>query len=246
MSLSEWAQGTDGQPPVVATAAWKGGVGKSTFARELAYLLDAVLVDLDWDRGCSSRSMGYRHEQYTRYPLQEAFDRKVAPRPVKRRRTADFVPSYPDFVDEQPDRDTVTEALLSWAREWQRPVLVDTHPGGCESTYGAVNAARVIVVPVELTKECLNATEGMVEELTSHPLLLTPNLVSAPPAWARKQLRDIVGSHGGFPTGPNVHEEKWLKKRRINVAISSEPVAKKHQGFVDKMDELVEKVLNYG
>lgn len=245
-SLVQWAEGTDGQPPVVTTAAWKGGDGKSTFARELAYLLGGVLVDLDWDRGCSSRSMGYRYERYMRYPLQDAFQKGIIPRPIKGRRMADLVPSYPALVDEQPERDAVTDALLEWAREWQRPVVVDTHPGGCEVTYGAVNAANVVVVPAVLVKESLNALEGMVDELTSHPLLITPNKVSAPPTWARKQLREITSSHGGIPTGPIVHDESWLEKRKINVAVSSEPVPKRAQRFVDAMDVLVEKVINYG
>lgn len=245
-SLVEWAEGTGGQPPIVTAAAWKGGDGKSTFARELAYLLGAVLVDLDWDRGCSSRSMGYRYEKYVRYPMQDAFRNGTVPRPVKGRRMADLVPSYPGLVDEQPDREAVTDALLKWAREWQRPVVVDTHPGGCEATYGAVNAANVAVVPAVLTKESLNALEGMVDELTSHPLLITPNKVSAPPSWARKQLRTITSSHGGFPTGPVVHDESWLRSRRINVAVSSEPVPKRAMRFVGSMDGLVDAVINYG
>jgi len=245
-TLVQWAEGTDGQPPVVAVAAWKGGDGKSTFARELAYLLDAVLVDLDWDRGNSSRSMGYRYEQFVRYPLQDAFQKGIIPRPIKGRRMADLVPSYPGLVDEQPDRETVTDALLRWAREWQRPVVADTHPGGCELTYGAVNSANVVVVPAVLEKGSLNALEGMVDELSNHPLLITPNKISAPPAWARRQLRDITTSHGGYPTGPLVHDETWLKRRKINVALASEPVPKQAQRFVGAMDDLVEKVINYG
>ncbi|MFF4709597.1 hypothetical protein [Streptomyces sp. NPDC001297] len=245
-TLVQWAEGVDGQPPVIASAAWKGGDGKSTIARELAYLLGAVLVDFDWDRGCSSRSMGYRYEQYVRYPLQDAFAKGTTPRPITGRRMADFVPSYPGLVDEQPDRDQVTDSLLMWARELGRPLVVDTHPGGCEVTYGAVNAASVVVVPAVLVKESLNALEGMVDELTNHPLLITPNKVSAPPAWARKQLRDITSSHGGFPTGPVVHEETWLKTRKINIAASSEPVPKRAERFVNAMDALAEKVINYG
>ena len=245
-TVLEWSEGTDGQPPVIASAAWKGGDGKSTIAREMAYQLDAVLVDLDWDLGCSSRSMGYRYERFVRYPLQDAFLKGTTPRPVKGRRMADLVPSYPGLVDEQPDRDTVTDALLSWARELGRPLVVDTHPGGCELTYGALNAAKVIVVPAVLTKESLNALEGMVDELTNHPLLITPNKVAAPPKWARDRLRKIAGSHGGFPLGPLVHEEVWLHKRKINVAVSSEPVPKRAHRFVRSMDALVGEVINYG
>lgn len=97
-----------------------------------------------------------------------------------------------------------------------------------------------------LTKESLNALEGMVDELSNHPLLITPNKVSAPPVWARNKLRKITASHGGFPTGPIVRQERFLTTRKINVAVSSEPVPKSAQRFVTSMDKLAEKVINYG
>lgn len=244
-TLEEWAKGNGTRPPIVTSAAWKGGDGKSTTARELAYLLDAVLVDLDWDAGCSTRSMGYRHENHVRFPLEDAFLKRQTPSPVRGRRKADLVPSYPGLADEQPDRDEVTESLERWAREWGRPIVVDTHPGGCELTYGAVNAADVVVVPAVLVKESLNALEGMVDELTDYPLLITPNKVSNPTAWARNRLKSIVGAHD-LPTGPLVYDEEWIRKRTINIAISSEPVAKRARRYVDSMDALVEAVINYG
>jgi chromosome partitioning protein len=244
-TLNEWAKGNGTRPPIVAVAAWKGGDGKSTTARELAYLLNAVLVDFDWDRGCSSRSMGYRHENYVRYPMQDAFRKKQVPTPIRGRRKADLLPSYPGLVDEQPDRDEVTETLERWAREWERPIVADTHPGGCELTYGAVNAADVVVVPAVLVKDSLNALEGMVDELTDYPLLVTPNKVDHPTQWARNRLKGIVGKHD-LPTGPLVYDEEWIRKRTRNLAISSEPVPKRAQRYVDSMDALAEAVINYG
>ncbi|NWF30879.1 ParA family protein [Streptomyces sp. PKU-EA00015] len=243
-SLVEWAKGNGTRPPIVTCAAWKGGDGKSTTARELAYLLDAVLVDLDWDAGCSSRSMGYRHENYVRSPLRDGFTKGRTPTPISGRRKADLVPSYPDLVEEQPHRDEVTDALERWARDWNRPVVVDTHPGGCEATYGAVNAADTVVVPAVMVKESLNALEGMVDELTDYPLLITPNKVDSPPQWARRRLAEIVKRHD-IPMGPLVYDEPWIRKRTINIAISSEPVAKRARRFVDSMDGLVKAVINY-
>lgn len=244
-SLAEWAKGNGVRPPIVACAAWKGGDGKSTKARELAYQLGAVLVDLDWDAGCSSRSMGYRHERYVRYPLQEAFKTGRAPTPISGRRKADLVPSYPGWADEQPHRDDITAALERWAEEWGRPIVADTHPGGCEATYGAINAADTIVVPAVMVKDSLNALEGMVDELSDYPLLITPNKVDSPPAWARKRLKTIVGKYD-LPMGPLVYDEEWIRKRTINIAISSEPVAKRAMRFVGSMDDLAKAVINYG
>jgi len=47
---------------IVTVAARKGGVGKTTLAYELAWLLDAPLVDLEFDDGSATRMWGYRHE----------------------------------------------------------------------------------------------------------------------------------------------------------------------------------------
>lgn len=244
-SLVEWATGDGTQPPIVTVAAWKGGDGKSTLARELAYLLGGVLLDGDWDRGCSSRSMGYRSERFVRYPLREAFRKGTTPVPVSGRRKADLIPSYPELVDEQPDRDEVTEAVMRWARDLKRPIIADTHPGGSEMTYGLVNAANVVAVPAVMVKDSLNALEGMVDELTDYPLLITPNKVSAPPGWARRRLSKIVDQHN-LPVGPLIRDEAWISKRTRNFAISSEPVPKQAARFVASMDRLSEAVINYG
>ena len=50
----------------MTVAARKGGVGKTTLAYELAWLLDAPLVDLEFDEGSATRMWGYRHETRVR------------------------------------------------------------------------------------------------------------------------------------------------------------------------------------
>ena len=126
---------------IVSVAAWKGGVGKSTLAYELAFLLDAPLVDLDWDRGGVTRHWGYRHENRMRAPLLDAIERGRTPTPLRGDLKPDLVPSHPDLVDNQPTPEDMANALEKWAGEWGRDyVIVDTHPGGVASTYGAISA----------------------------------------------------------------------------------------------------------
>lgn len=243
-TVLEWATQWASRPPIVASIAYKGGDGKSTLAREVAYQTGSVLVDFDWDRGCSSRSMGYRHERFTHAPLLEAFEKGVTPTPIKGKRKADLIPSHPDFVNFQPDPETGADALENWARTLRRPLMIDTHPGGCDSTYAALKAADVIMVPAVFAKESLNALEGMLEELTDHPLLIVPHKVQSPPAWARKRLRDMV-SRFDVPVGPVVSMETWIPTRTLNVAVCSEPVAKRAEPYVRQIDKLVEAVINY-
>ena len=49
-------------PKFVVCHSRKGGVGKTTLAYELAWLLGAPLVDLEWEGGSASRKWGYRYE----------------------------------------------------------------------------------------------------------------------------------------------------------------------------------------
>ncbi|MGX1976843.1 hypothetical protein [Streptomyces kronopolitis] len=244
-TIEEWAAGDGDRPPVVAVTAWKGGDGKSTKARELAYQLGAVLADFDWDLGGSTRSMGYRHEKYVQAPLLDAFRTGKPPRLVTGRRKADLVMSHPDWQHEQPDREVVSDAIYQWARHWKRPIVADTHPGGCPSTYGALDAADLVVVPVVLVKDSLNALEGMLDELVDYPLLIVPNKVKAPPAWARKKLKDLAREHD-VPVGPLVRFETWLENRSLNCAITSEPVPKRAERYVASIDKVVERVINFG
>lgn len=57
----------------------KGGVGKSTVAYELAWLLEAPLVDLEWENGGVTRKWGYRYEDRASSPILTAFQRGTPP-----------------------------------------------------------------------------------------------------------------------------------------------------------------------
>src|SRR5664280_1905558 len=179
---------------IVTIAAYKGGVGKTTLALELAYLLDAPLVDVDWDRGGATRRWGYRHEDRIRAPLLDALAHQRTPRLVRGHGKADLVPSHPELALAQPSSEDIATALEKWAGEWGRPwVVVDTHPGGVSSTFGAMNAATVVLVPIQLATNSLNALEGMLEEAADYPIVVVPNMVpTVPPASAVRRLRELA------------------------------------------------------
>ena len=65
---------------ICVVASRKGGVGKSTVAYELAAVLDAVLLDLEWDGGGVSSTWGYRHEGRATDALLSAIERDRTPR----------------------------------------------------------------------------------------------------------------------------------------------------------------------
>jgi len=64
---------------IITVAAYKAGVGKTTLALELAYLLDAPLIDLDWDKGGATRRWGYKAGESS--PLLDALAHDKTPRP---------------------------------------------------------------------------------------------------------------------------------------------------------------------
>ena len=202
----------------------KGGVGKTLIALELSWLLDAVLTDLDWDGGCASRSMGYLHEKFSKVPLLDAFESGKAPKPRKMVRRPDLVPSHPDLEANQPEADQLAPMLIQWAKEWDRPVVCDTHPGGSPATLGACAAADVVIVPVVLGTRELNALEQTLAELGEYPLVLVPNWVPwIPPAAERRRLRQIADKYQVRVSESPIREYRWMRTRKLRTVVTAAP-----------------------
>lgn len=233
---------------IVTVAAWKGGVGKTELVKELGWLFNGVVVDLDWDNGGISPNWGYRHQARSTAPLLDALEADRIPRPLTGHGLkADLVPSHPDFVAAQPDEETMANALESWSRAWKRPIVIDTHPGGVPSTLGAVAAANVVVVPVNLEVRALAALEGMAEDLQGgYPLLLIPTRIQSTPA---KLVRDLtrISTTYDIPVGPIVSYHRFLPRRSRTSAVSAPgkagAVPALHNQFVEEMREVAKAVL---
>lgn len=232
---------------IITVMAGKGGIGKSLFAKELAWLLDLVLVDLDWDGGCATRSMGYLHEKYSNAPLLDALESGRTPRPRHMTRRPDLIPSHPDFEANQPEADEMSATLVRWGKELDRTFMCDTHPGGSPSTLGACAAADLVIMPVVLGTQELNAVEQSLVEMSSYPLLLVPNWVPAiPPAAERKRLRDIASKYDVRVSRAFVSEYRWMRTRKLRTAITAAPTFSKRTAPVaTDFVSLAEEVLSY-
>jgi chromosome partitioning protein len=231
---------------IVAVAAWKGGVGKTLLAYEMAWLLAAVLADFDWDRGGASRAWGYRHEARMTAPLLDALETRRVPRPLRGGEfRADLVPCHPDFATNQPPAELLATEIERWATEWNRPVVLDTHPGGVPSTYGALAAAHLVLVPAPLGTRELEALEGMVEELRDYPLLLIPNIIpGVPPEREIARLEDISKRYE-VPVGPAISEYRWLRRRQRRMAlVAGKPVSARAEPLVRELSEVGKAVIN--
>lgn len=232
-------------PQIIVSGAYKGGVGKTTIALELAYLLDAPLIDLDWDKGGATKRWGYIPT--TASPLLDALESGKAPRPRKGRYKADLVPGDRDLEANQPTPVELAEALRRWAEEWGRPyVVVDTHPGGVPATLGAMAAASVIVTPTVLAIGELDGLEGLVEELADYPLLVVPNKVPrTPDRRLLERLRDLVKRYE-LPVAPVISEHRRLPKRAGRMAVTaSEPVSKVWENYAIELRGVADAVRGY-
>lgn len=232
-------------PQIIVSGAYKGGVGKTTLALELAYLLDAPLIDLDWDKGGATKRWGYVHTSAS--PLLDALESGKAPRPRKGRFKADLVPGDRDLEGNQPTPAELAETLRAWAEEWGRPyVVVDTHPGGVPATLGAMAAASVIVTPTVLAIAELDGLEGLVEELADYPLLVVPNKVPrTPDRRLLERLRDLVKRYE-LPVAPVISEHKRLPKRAGRMAITAlDPVPGVWQSYAIELREVADAVKGY-
>lgn len=235
------------EPRIVVVHSRKGGVGKTTLAYELAFLLSAVLVDLDWEEGGATRTWGYRWEERVKSPLLVALEHGKVPRPLTGFNKADLVPSHPDFERLQPSADDMAAALAKWAGEWGRDWLVaDTHPGASDATNGALSVAHVVVAPVPLATKDLNGTEALVKDLTDYPVVLIPNEVSSsPPAAEIGRLRRIVA---GTPiqVGPPVPRASAVTTRKRRMAITSEqPPARPLRPVASALHDVAQFVKEY-
>ncbi len=208
---------------IITIMSGKGGIGKTFFSMELAWLLDAILLDLDWDGGNASTALGYHWDRFTRIPLLDALENGGTPRPRRGTNRPDLVPCHPDFAVNQPEASQLAGHMTRWAKEWQRGVVADTHPGGSDSTLGGVGAADLIVMPVVLGTRELNALEGALKELVGYPILLVPNWVPAvPPAPERRRLRELAQTYN-VTVGPLVSTYGWLRTRKLRTVITAAP-----------------------
>lgn len=232
---------------IVVCHARKGGVGKSTLAYELAWLLGAALVDLEWDEGCVSRAWGYRHEDRVNSPLLSAIEKGTTPRLLHGFRKPDLLPGHPDFAVAQPSQEDMAALLTQWAGGWNKEwVVIDSHPGASSSAHGALSIADVVIAPTTLRTLDLNATEGMVKEMTDYPLVLVPNMVPrVPPAAEIQRLARMVE---GTPVqvGPLVPNVSAVGTRKKRIAMTAEPrPAKAIVPVVMSLTRLAEFVKEY-
>lgn len=231
---------------IVTVAAWKGGVGKTELAKELAWLLDAVLVDFDWDHGNATRAWGYRHEARQNAPLIDAIESGRTPRPLQGGPArADLVPCHPDWVHNQPETDVIARQIEQWSSDWKRPIVLDTHPGGGEAAYAAIGVANVVLVPVLLESRPLEALEGMLGELRGYPIMIVPSMISAAPANMVKWLTRISETFQVPVTSP-ISFYRWLGQRQLRMAVSARmPISARSQPYVDEVKTIAAESVTY-
>ena len=232
---------------IVSVHSRKGGVGKTTIAYELAWLLGGVLVDLEWDDGGATRAWGYNHEDRVSAPMVEALERGRTPRPIVGHRKPALVPGHPTLGMLDIAAEDVSKALRSWANDWDAEwIVVDTHPGSNPWSDGANAVADLVLAPVPLKTKELEAIAGMVKEMADYPLVLVPNMIPPfPPAGGLARLTSIVE---GTPVrvGPPVPRAEAIGNRRKRMAITAEDTpAKALQPVAEAMKDLANYVRSY-
>lgn len=232
---------------ICTIASRKGGVGKTTIAYELAYLLDAVLVDLEWDGGSVTRKWGYRSEDRVHDVLLESLERDRAPRVLKGFRKPTLVPGSERLIDVGLSAEEWADLLGDWAQSFDREwVVIDTHPGASPSAHGAMAAASIILSPAGLRTDDLNGVEQLVNEMADYPLAIVPNFVRrVPPAAEVARLSRIVT---GTPVqvAPPIPYSPQVETRKRRMAMCGEnPVPKRLQHVTEALETIAEFTKEY-
>lgn len=233
---------------IYTVASHKGGVGKTTIAYELAQLLGAVLVDFEWDGGGVSNTWGYDPDARSTDRLVEAIERDRAPKPLTGRGVKpDLVPGSLYLPEVDRDARHFGRMLQQWTEDWQRDVVIDTHPGASVPAYGALSVSHVVCVPVPLKTKDLAATDRMIRDMLDYPLVLVPNMVGrfAPAAEVDKLEKMIDGTR--VQIAPLIsHGGRAIETRKKRMAITGEPrPAKTLQPIVQQFHALAQFVKDY-
>lgn len=232
---------------IVVCHSRKGGVGKSTLAYELSWLLDAVLVDFEHDGGGVTATFGYRPLERLRVPILDALETGRTPRPLKGFHKPRLVPGHPDLLDQPYSQEDVATALESWAEEWDTDwVVVDTHPGATNLAHGALMVANVVVVPTPLKVKDLSAVEQLVADMADYPIVISPSMVpSTPPAQMVARLEKAIEGTPVQVSAP-IPESRIVGTRTKRVAITSEtPVPKRLEKVAAAFDNTAKFVREY-
>lgn len=211
---------------IIAVAAAKGGVGKTTLAYELAAALDGVLVDLDWDAGGATRMWGFDPLTAARAPLLDGLERGPdgrVPRLKQRPNQPRLLAAHPDLSASRIDNDLVADCLQAWSIAWGAPyVVVDTHPGANALTDGAMQAADLVVIPVVLGAREMDALEAILRDFADYPLLLVPMMI--PPVPPKRFVERLAGLAGDrVRVAPPISEHRWLRRRLRRAALVRQP-----------------------
>ncbi|HVV12777.1 ParA family protein [Amycolatopsis sp.] len=240
------------QGKIITVLSPKGGQGKSTLAKELAWILNGVLVDLDWDGGRVSRLLGYLADRYRTAPLLDALfdERGRPPRVYRSRNRPDMVPGHRDFEPNQPEPDAMADLLIAWNRALGRSMVVDTHPGGSRSTLGAAQAADLVVMPVILGTGELDAVEDALTELAGFNLLLVPNHTPANPQHLPRhessRLLALAEQHDVRVADTFVRHHGWMTRRKVRTVISAQARhGKNSAALTHNMTALAREVLTH-
>lgn len=232
---------------IIVCHSRKGGVGKTTMAYELAYELDAVLVDLEYDGGGATGKWGDRPLDRARIPILDAIRTGKTPKPLNGFKKPRLVPGHPDLYDQAPSEDAMADALVQWAGEWDTEwVVVDTHPGATTQAHGALSVANVVLAPTPLRKLDLDATEQLVDELADYPLVISPTMVpAAPPGTMIDRLARMID---GTPVqvAPPVPHAARVGTRTKRIAITAEePPAKPLRAFAAAITDTAKFLQEY-